>query len=113
MGFIESKMVDEILEHDQVFDRQVFELRPASPDADLLPGALGDYSVIYNSAGNLVQVNEKVAAAEYYYFGAPIIILVCRQIPDAQPAHADILDLPRVDELIGFYKSSECRLVCP
>ena len=113
MGFIESKMVDEILEHDQVFDRQVFELRPASPGADLLPGAFGDYSVIYNSAGNLVQVNEKVAAAEYYYFGAPIIILVCRQIPDAQPAHADILDLPRVDELIGFYKSSESALFAP
>jgi hypothetical protein len=53
-------------------------------------------------------VNETVIAAEYCYFGTLFIILVCSQIPNAQPAHADILDLPHVHKLIGFYKSSEC-----
>ena len=91
-----------------MLDRQVFELYPTAPGADLLPGAFRDFPIIYYSALNLGHVNEKVVAAEYFYFGAPIIILVCRQIPDAQPAHADIQDLPHVDKFIGSYKSGEC-----
>ena len=71
-GFVKSKMIDEILEHGQVLDRQVFELHPAAPCADLLPGAFGDFRSYTILQWNLVQVNEKVAAAEYYYFGAPI-----------------------------------------
>jgi len=101
-------MIDEILKHGQVLVKQVFKLHPAAPCADLLPGASRDFSIIYNSALNTAQVNETVIAAEYCYFGALFIILVYSQIPNAKPAHADILDLPRVDKLIGPYKSSEC-----
>jgi len=103
-----SKIIDEILEYGQVFDRHIFELDPAASRADLFPGSLGHFIVIHNSALNLVQVNETVVAAEYFYVGAPLIILLCRQIPDAQPTHADILDLPHVNEFIGSYEGSEC-----
>ena len=68
LGFIESKIIDEILEHGQVFGRQVFELYPTVPRADLFPGAFGDFPIIYNSALNTAQVNETVVAAEYFYF---------------------------------------------
>ncbi len=57
--------------------------------------------IIHNSALNLVHVNETVVAAEYCYFGAPFIILVCEQIPGTQPARTDILDLPHAAKLIG------------
>jgi len=101
-------MIDESLEDGQLLDRQIFELHSAAPRAHLFAGAFRDFSIIYNSTVNLVQVNETVVAAEYFYSGAPFIILVCRHIPDAQPAHADIKDLPRVDKLLRSYKSSEC-----
>jgi len=101
-------MIDELLEHGRVLDRQVFELYSAAPRGDLFPGASRDFPIIYNSALNLVQVNEKLVATEYFYSGAPFIILVCRHILDAQPAYADILDLPHVHKVIGSYKSSEC-----
>jgi hypothetical protein len=108
LGFIGSKMLDEILQHRQVLDRQVFELDPAAPRTDLFPGALRHFMVIYNSAIDLVHVDETMVAAEYFYMGAPVIILLCGQIPEAQPPHADILDLPHIYDLIGFYESSEC-----
>ncbi len=98
--FIGSKMIDEILEHGQLLDRQVFELHPTAPDADLLPGTFRDFPIIYNFALNIVHVNEKIIAAEYFYCGALIIILTCRQVPEAHSSHADILDLPSIDMLI-------------
>ncbi len=101
-------MIDELLEHARVLDRQVFELYSAAPRGDLFPGALRDFPIIYNSALKLVQVNETLVATEYFYFGALFVILVCRHILDAQPAYADILDLPHVHKVIGSYKSSEC-----
>ena len=103
LGFTESKMIDEILKHGQVLDRQVFELNSAAS-----PGVFGNFLIIYDSELNLVHVNEMAVAAEYFYFGAPFLIPLHRQIPDAQPAHADIVDSPRVDNLIVSYKSSEC-----
>jgi len=107
LGFIGSKIIDEILEHGQVLDRQVFELDSAAPRADLFPGAFRHFIVIYNSAINFVHVNETVVTAEYFYMGALCIILSCGQIPEAQPTHADILDLSHINDLIGFYESSE------
>jgi hypothetical protein len=55
-------------------------------------------------------VNETVVAAEYFYCGVSPIIIVRRQIPDTQPAHADILDLPHVNEFIGLYESGKCSI---
>src|SRR5208283_4110971 len=101
-------MIDEILEQGQVLDRQVFELYSTAPRADLFREVFRDFSIIYNSALNLVQVNETAIVAEYFYYGAPLIILVCRHILGAQPDYADILDLPHVHKLIGSYKSSAC-----
>ena len=54
LSFIESKITDEILEYGQVLDRQILELYPATPGADLFPGAFRHFIVIYNSALNLV-----------------------------------------------------------
>jgi len=48
-----------------------------------------------------------VVTAEYFYMGALFMILFCGQIPEAQPTHADILDLPHINDLIEFYESSE------
>jgi hypothetical protein len=56
---------------------------------------------------NPLQVNETVVAAEYFYCRAFPMILVCRYIPDTQPAHADIPDLPHVKELIGLDESGK------
>ena len=100
-------MIDEILEYWQVLGRQVFELHATAPGTDLLPEAFRHFLIIHDSALNPVYVNEAAAAAEYFYFGAPLIIHVCRHILDTQPAHADILYLPHVDKLSGSYKSSE------
>jgi len=71
-------MIDEFLQCGQVLDRQVFELHPTAPGADLLPGTFRDFPIIYNSALNTAQVNETVVAAEYFYCGASPMILVCR-----------------------------------
>jgi len=101
-------MIDEILEHGQVLVKQVFKLHPAAPGADLLPGAFRYFMIIHDSALNPVQVNEAVVAAEYFYSGASLMILLRRQIPDTQPPHADILDLSHVNELIGSHESSKC-----
>jgi hypothetical protein len=100
-------MIDEILEHGQLLDRQVFELHPTAPDADLFPGAFRDFPIIYNSTLNFVHVNKKIIAAEYFYCGAVIIVLTYRQVPEAHSSHADILDLPSIDMFIWSYKSSE------
>src|SRR5208283_125678 len=105
---MKTKIIDEFLKCGQVLDRQVFELHPTAPGADLLPGAFRHIMIIHDSALNPVQVNETVVGAEYFYPGVTLMILVCGQIPDTQPAHADILDLPHVNELIGSYESSKC-----
>ena len=101
-------MIDEILEHGQVPYRKIFELNPATFRADLFPGAFRHLLIIYDSAFDSVHVDEAVVAAEYFHLGATIFIPVYRQIPDAQPAQADILDLAHADQLIGSYESSEC-----
>ena len=106
-------MIDEFLKCGQVLDRQVFELHATAPDADLLPEAFRHFLIIHDSALNPVYVNEAAVAAEYFYFGAPLIILVCIHILDAQPADADILDLPHVHKCLGSYKSSECPFFAP
>ncbi|MGA7492068.1 MAG: hypothetical protein WB930_02720, partial [Syntrophobacteraceae bacterium] len=66
MGFIESKMIDELPEHGQVLDRQVFELYSAAPGDDLFPSACRDFLIVYNSALNPIQVNESVVFTEYF-----------------------------------------------
>jgi hypothetical protein len=96
-------MIDEILKHGPVIDGQGFELNSAAT-----PGVFRNFLVIYNSALDLVHVNETAVAAEYFYFGEPFLIPLHRQIPDTQTTHADILDPPRVDKLIASYKRSEC-----
>jgi hypothetical protein len=103
LGFVKSKMVDEILEDGQVLDRQIFELNSVAS-----PRVFRNFPIMCNSELKLVHVNETAVGGKYFYFGAPFLIPPHRQIPDAQPAHADILDLPRVDKLIGPYKNSEC-----
>jgi len=52
LGFIERKIIDEILEHGQVPGRQVFELYSTAPRADLFPRAFRDFPIIYNAALN-------------------------------------------------------------
>jgi len=108
LGFTESKMIDEILEHGQVLNREVFELHAAASHTDLLPRAWRHLMIVHNSALNTVHLKGTIVPAEYFYFVALFIILVCGQILDAQPAYADILDLPHVNDVIGSYESSEC-----
>ncbi len=96
LGFIKGKIIDEILEHGQVLDRQVLELNSAAS-----PGVFRNFLIIYDSELNLVHVNETVFPAEYFYFRAPFLIPFQRKIPDAQPAHADIQNSPRVDKFIA------------
>jgi hypothetical protein len=100
-------MIDEILDHALMLDRQILELHPAPPGADLRPGIFRDFLVVYDLAFDPVHVDKTVIAAEYLYFGVLFLISVYTQIPDAQPSQADILDLPHIYELIGSYESSE------
>jgi len=51
---LKAKIIDEIREHGQVLDRQVFELYSAAPHADLSPRAFENLMIIHDSALNPV-----------------------------------------------------------
>jgi len=91
-GFIEGKIIDEMLEHGQLLYRQVLELHSASPRGGLFPGEFRNFLIVYYPALDPVYVDKMAVAAKYCYSGALFFITVCRQILDAQPVHADILD---------------------
>ncbi len=101
-------MIYEILEHRQVLDGRILELHSTSSRADLRPGIFRNFLIMYDSALDLVYVDELAVAAEYFYFGVPFPVLIQSQIPDAKPSEADILDLSHINEFIGSHKSSKC-----
>ncbi len=111
-GFVRGKIVDEILKHGHMPDRQIFKLHPTAPGCELLPGAFRDIGIIHYFALDLVHMNETTIAAEDFYPGTPSVFgFIYGQVLNAESTHADIPDLPHVDDLIGSDKSSECPIL--
>jgi hypothetical protein len=101
----DAELVDELPQYGPVLVGHVFELHPATPHTDLLPGRFRNFMIINHFARNAVEVNETLVAPEYCY-GRIITIGQARgQVTKAKTPQADISDLPHVDQPIGHYES--------
>jgi len=88
-------------------DAEILELDAAAPGTELLPRTFRDLHIIDDLALHALHVDKPPVAPEDLQPGGSLAGRLGGQVADAQPSHADVNDLAKIDQLARSQESSK------